>query len=107
NVVDIWGLHAVLRLPVIVVARRPPNLRAIESALCSRVRGGLRKWRLIERAGPMEPAGAVWIQRAGIDLPETRRLVTRLAIAANGAGPLGVGHFCAGALATGWSRGRV
>lgn len=107
NVVDIGALAAALGLPVIVVARRAPDLRAIERALRTRVPGGARKWRLIERAGPMEPCGAVWIQRAGIDAAAARALVTRLAQSGQVPEPLRVAHLFAGALVTGSSRGRV
>ena len=103
NVVDIFALG----LPVIVVARHAPDLRAIERALRTRVPGGARKWRLIERAGPMEPAGAVWIQRANIEAQPARGLVAKLAVCGNIPEPLRVAHLFAGALATGSSRGRV
>jgi endonuclease V-like protein UPF0215 family len=51
NVIDIHALSATLARPVLVIVRRRPNLAAIRSAL-GRVRGGARKWQLIERAGP-------------------------------------------------------
>jgi endonuclease V-like protein UPF0215 family len=64
NVVDIRGLSEALRVPVLVVTRRPPDLAAVRRALFSeepsrrpRVRGAARKWRLIEAAGPLEPLG--------------------------------------------------
>lgn len=66
NVVDIHRLHAATGLPVIVAARRAPDLAAMRRALLDKVPGGARKWRLIEAAGPMEPVGGIWIQRAGI-----------------------------------------
>lgn len=52
NVVDLPGLHDALAIPVIAVTRRCPNLEAIRRALLTHVRGGARKWRLIEQAGP-------------------------------------------------------
>src|SRR4051812_2564054 len=48
NVVDIHTLHETLEIPVIVVARKRPRLDAIRSALLTRVRGGARKWSLVE-----------------------------------------------------------
>jgi endonuclease V-like protein UPF0215 family len=69
NVVDIRGLHEAVHLPVLVVTRRPPDLEAIRRALLGRVPGGARKWKLIERAGPMEPMGGVYVQRAGLTAP--------------------------------------
>jgi len=90
-----------------VVARHAPDLRAIERALRTRVPGGARKWQLIERAGPMEPAGPVWIQRANIEAAPARALVAKLAVCGHIPEPLRVAHLFAGALATGSSRGRV
>ena len=68
NVIDIHGLHEALGLPVLVVARRAPDLPAIREALLTRVPGGAAKWQLVERAGVMEPLGAVFVQRAGLSL---------------------------------------
>ena len=74
NVVDIHALAAALARPVLVVARRPPRMALIRSAL-GRVPGGAAKWRLIEQAGPMEPVRGVLVQRAGLSLAEARDLL--------------------------------
>ncbi|MFN3333733.1 MAG: DUF99 family protein, partial [Caldilinea sp.] len=66
NVIDVPALHAALGVPVIVVARRQPDFAAIRRALLHHVRGGARKWALIERLGPMERCAGVYVQRAGI-----------------------------------------
>jgi len=65
NVVDIHGLSAALRIPVLVVTRRRPDMDAVKRALFSgapverpRVAGAARKWKLIESAGTMELLGA-------------------------------------------------
>ncbi|AUX41861.1 hypothetical protein SOCE26_032860 [Sorangium cellulosum] len=107
NVVDIAALRDALSLPVVVVARRLPNLEAIRDALLSRVRGGRRKWALIERAGAMEPAGGVYVQRAGISLEDTSALIARLSVHGNLPEPLRAAHLIAGGLTTGESRGRA
>jgi uncharacterized protein len=107
NVVDLAALHAALDLPVVVVARRLPDLPAIRDALMTRVRGGRRKWALIERAGPMEPIAGVHVQRAGISLEDTGALITRLAVHGRIPEPLRTAHLIAGGLTTGHSRGRA
>jgi hypothetical protein len=108
NVVDIHGLHAALGVPVLVVARREPNLRSIQDALLTRVPGGARKWALIQEAGPMEPVAGVWVQRAGgLTLDEAGALIERLAVNGTVPEPLRVAHLIAGAMATGQSRGRT
>src|SRR5262249_51423336 len=107
NVVDIQGLAEELGVPVLVVARRLPDLRAIEHALTTRVRGGKRKWSLIERAGPMEPVASVFVQRAGLSLEEAGRVVQALAVNGRIPEPLRVAHLIAGGVTTGVSRGRT
>jgi len=65
NVVDIHGLSAALRVPVLVVTRRRPDMEAVKRALFSGapaerppVAGAARKWKLIESAATMELLGA-------------------------------------------------
>jgi endonuclease V-like protein UPF0215 family len=99
--------HARLALPVLVVARRAPRLDPVRRALLGRVPGGRRKWRLVERLGPMEPAAGVFVQRAGLSLADADRVVRRLAVSGRIPEPLRTAHLVAGALATGQSRGRT
>jgi hypothetical protein len=107
NVVDLAELHGRLGIPVLVVARRAPRLDRIRAALLARVRGGRRKWRLIERLGPMEPVAGVWVQRAGIGLDAAERVIRRLAVHGHVPEPLRAAHLIAGGVARGQSRGRA
>lgn len=107
NVVDIHGLSRALGLPVVVVVRRRPDWEAVRAALLARVPGGARKWRLIERAGPVEAAGGVFLQRAGIGSREAAQLVMRTCINGGVPEPLRTAHLIAGGVTTGESRGRV
>ena len=95
NVVDVFALHEMTKLPLLVVAKRAPDFSAIESALKNRVRGGARKWRIIERLGPMEKLGGVHVQRVGIDRDEAERVIRRFAINGNMPEPLRVAHLVA------------
>jgi endonuclease V-like protein UPF0215 family len=107
NVVDLPELHRALGLPVVTVARRGPDLAAIQRALLTRVPGGRRKWRLIECGGPMESLAGVYVQRVGIGLDETCEVIERLALNSRLPEPLRVAHLIAGALACGESRHRA
>ena len=107
NVVDVAQLHERLGIAVLVVARRAPRLDRIREALLERVPGGRRKWRLIERLGPMEPAAGVFVQRAGLSLADAERVVRRLAVNGRVPEPLRTAHLIAGGLGTGHSRGRA
>lgn len=107
NVVDIHRLSEGLGRPVLVVARRAPDMAAIERALLTRVRGGAAKWRLVEKAGAMEPVGGVFVQRAGLDLAEAEMLLRDFTVQGNLPEPLRVAHLVAGGVTTGKSRGRA
>ncbi|MBI2403811.1 MAG: DUF99 family protein [Gemmatimonadetes bacterium] len=107
NVVDITGLHDVLRIPILVVVRRRPRLDRVRRALLARVPGGARKWELIARLGPPEPAAGVFVQRVGLSLEDAERVIRRLAVNGSVPEPLRTAHLIAGAIATGESRGRV
>jgi endonuclease V-like protein UPF0215 family len=107
NVVDLAAVHAALGVPVIAVARRQPDFAAIRRALLQRVPGGRRKWALIERLGPMERAGKVFVQRAGISLDSAQELITRLAVHSDLPEPLRTAHLIAGGIVTGESRHRA
>lgn len=107
NVVDVFDLHERLRLPVLVVSRKLPDLAAVRNALTTRVRDGGQKWALIERLGPPEPAGQVYIQRVGLTLEEATTVITRFTVHGHIPEPLRIAHLIAGALVNGQSRGRV
>lgn len=107
NVVDLPALHAALGVPVLVVMRRPPDFDAIRRALRDRVRGGARKWRLIEAAGPVEPVGSLFVQRAGIDLANAAALLDGLRLHSGVPEPLRVAHLIAGGVTRGESSGRA
>jgi endonuclease V-like protein UPF0215 family len=107
NVVDIHRLHAELGIPVMVVARRAPRMGLIREALLGRVPGGRRKWALVERAGPMEPAGGVFVQRAGLSLEAAGDIIRRFSVYGHLPEPLRVAHLIAGGVGTGQSRGRA
>jgi len=105
NVVDIHQLYRESGLPILVVARRIPDLGAIRSALLTRVPGGKQKWSLIERAGPMEPLEGVLVQRAGLELARAARFLRDTRVHGVLPEPLRVAHLIAGAIGRGQSRG--
>jgi len=106
NVVDLATLNRATGLPVLVVARREPDLARIRSALQRCVRGGFRKWQLIEAAGPMEPLAGVFVQRCGLSTDEAERLLTGLQLHGLMPEPLRVAHLIAGGVTAGESRHR-
>lgn len=107
NVVDAPGLSEALERPVLVVARRRPNLARIRRTLLESVPGGARKWRLIEQLGPMEPMRDVFVQRVGLSPAEARQLLAATTLHGNLPEALRLAHIIAGGVTTGRSRGRA
>jgi endonuclease V-like protein UPF0215 family len=99
NVVDIHGLAETLGMAVLVVVKRKPDIDAVQQALLERVRGGKRKWALIQKAGAMEPVESVWVQRAGIQMDEAAQVIRSLGVNGRMPEPLRVAHFVANVLA--------
>ncbi len=107
NVVDCHALHEALQLPVIVVARKRPDLPAIRRALLNHVPNGGHKWGLIEQAGPMVPVGRIFVQHFGISYVDTCDLIKRFAVNGLLPEPLRTAHLIAGGMTGGQSRQRV
>jgi endonuclease V-like protein UPF0215 family len=107
NVIDINALADAVGLPVVVVSRSKPNLDKIKTALLKNVPGGTKKWRLIEKAGPMEKVADVYVQRVGLDKERTAALIARFAINSVIPEPLRTAHLIAGGVTLGESRHRV
>ncbi|GMA14883.1 DUF99 family protein [Deinococcus metallilatus] len=105
NVVDAPALSALTGLPVLIVARRPPDVDRLRAALLTRVPGGARKWRLIEALGPMEPCRGVWVQRVGLSLPQAEAALATLTVTGRIPEPLRAAHLIAGGVTRGSSRG--
>jgi endonuclease V-like protein UPF0215 family len=95
NVVDIHELADALEMAVLVVVKRNPNIAAVQHALLQRVRGGRRKWALIQKAGTVEPLAGCWVQRAGIELADAADVIRTLAVHGRMPEPLRVAHLVA------------
>lgn len=107
NVVDVFELHERLGLPVLVVARKQPDMDKIRSVLRAHIAMGDRKWRIIERLGAMEPLNAVHVQRVGLTLEQAAAVMAQFAVHGHIPEPLRTAHLIAGALSCGHSRGSV
>lgn len=107
NVVDLHELHREIGVPVVAVMRSKPDFDRIRRALLEQVPGGARKWKLIEKAGSVEPAGRLFVQRAGITLAQTVPALASLCVTATIPEPLRTAHLIAGGVARGESRHRA
>ena len=106
NVVDVFSLHEQLDVPILVVSRKIPNMRAIKEALLN-IRGGRLKWSIIEKLGDMEPVNRVYVQRVGLTIRQATTVVNQFTATGHIPEPLRVAHLIAGAMVDGQSRGRV
>jgi endonuclease V-like protein UPF0215 family len=107
NVVDIHALAARIERPVMALCRRPPDRDAVRAALLERVPNGARKWAIVEAAGPPEPLGALYAQRAGLTRDEALALLRATTLHGHLPEPLRLAHLIAGGVETGRSRGRA
>lgn len=107
NVVDIEAVRRETGLPVLIISRRAPQLLNIKKTLLNHVPGGKRKWRIIERTGPMEAVSGMYVQRAGLSLLEAEGLIKRLAAHSRVPEPLRVAHLVAAGIVVGESRHSV
>jgi hypothetical protein len=105
NVVDAFALNRRLGLPVLVVARRKPDLGGIKQVLLTAIPNGEDKWRIIQRLGPMEPCEGLFIQRLEIAEGMAADVIRRMARHSRIPEPLRTAHLIAGAMACGQSRG--
>jgi len=107
NVVDIHSLADDLQRPVMVVSRKQPNFKAIEHALRTRVKGGLRKWALIDKAGRPEPLEGVYVQRAGLTVDEARYALQNTRLHGALPEPIRLAHVIGAGWVLGESHGRA
>lgn len=107
NVVDVFDMNDRLKLPVLVVARKKPDLAGIRSALAAHIGDGAKKWDIIERLGQMEALDSVFIQRVGLTRRQAASVLSRFTLYGNMPEPLRTAHMIAGALSHGQSRGSV
>ncbi len=107
NVVDVFELYERLALPVLVVARKLPDMEAVEKALRCGIKQGEQKWEVIENLGPMEKLGNIYIQRVGLSLEQAGSVLDRFCIHGNIPEPLRTAHLIATALVNGQSRGKA
>ncbi len=105
NIIDVFHLHNMLELPVMVVSRKSPDMDATHNALISQIPDGEEKWSIIEKLGEMEVVGKVYIQRVGLSIEEAGSVIERFAIHSHIPEPIRVAHLIAGAIVEGQSRG--
>ena len=105
NVADPFLISRELNLPVLIVARRQPDMAAIRKALLNHIPGGPEKWTVIQKLGPMEPVGKIYVQRVGLAIEQAADVIGRFSVHGNIPEPIRAAHLIAGAVSDGQSRG--
>jgi endonuclease V-like protein UPF0215 family len=106
NIVDIKKLNEKTGLPVIVVIREEPDMKAIRKSL-SRFDDSERRWSLIKKAGSirrfevrnkvLEGRKTIYYQKAGIDGYSSERIINLTAVNSVVPEPVRMAHIiCSG-----------
>lgn len=105
NVVDIQELYKRTKIPVIVVIRKYPNFKRIEETL--KKINKQRKYKLIQKAGPVEKVGKIYIQRKGITIKKAKEILKLTCTRSLIPEPIRVAHLIAGGIIKGESKGKA
>ena len=116
NIVDIRRLHEATGLPVIVIARKMPNLQNVQKAL-KNFKDYKKRWRLIEKAGEPKPCTLkprtlkggkkVYYQSVGLSDKKAEEIIALSSTRSFIPEPLRVAHLIATAIVKGESSGRA
>ena len=111
NIIDIHRLHEHTGLPVIVIARKMPNLQEVQKALKNFEDYKIR-WKLIEKAGEPKPCALkggkkVYYQSVGLSDKKAEEIIRLSSTRSFIPEPLRVAHLIATAIVKGESSGRA
>ena len=102
NIVDVEGLHAATRLPVIIVFRKQPDFEKIECALRS-FRDRKKRFALIGKAGPIRSFRSIFFQCVGCDEKTAKKILRKCAYHSNLPEPVRLAHLIASGVTLGQS----
>jgi len=105
NVIDIEELNKKTGIPVIVVIRKYPDFKKIEETL-KRIKKQ-RKYKLMQKAGPVEKIGKIYIQRKGITLKKAKEILRITCTRSLIPEPIRIAHLIAGGVVKGESGGKA
>jgi endonuclease V-like protein UPF0215 family len=105
NFIDIRKLNRLIRIPVIVITRKDPDLQNIKRILKKLKME--RKIKFIDEAGPPKKVGKIYVQIAGIDLEKAKGFIKLTATRSYIPEPLRLAHLIGAGLVKGESRGNA
>jgi len=105
NVIDIKELNRKTKIPVIVVIRKYPDFKKIEDIL-KKIKKQ-HKYKIIQKAGPVEKIGNIYIQIKGITIEKAKEILKLTCTRSLIPEPIRVAHLIAGGVVTGESKGQA
>ena len=110
NIVDIKKLHEKIKLPIIIINRKIPNLKKVEKALRN-FKDFKERWRSILNAGEIKECRIkdkkVYYQSIGLEDKEVMEIINLSSTRSFIPEPLRVAHIIATAVVKGESSGRA
>ncbi len=110
NIVDIEQVFAETKLPVIVVTRRLPDIKAVDKAVSRVPNPAAKKERLLKGGAfhrIIDARGAIVIQKTGLTLEDAKEILRLSTVRGLMPEPLRVAHLIASGITTGDSKGRA
>src|SRR3989338_11686312 len=105
NIIDIRELKKKTRLPVIVIIRKKPDIVKIKGILTRLNKKS--KIKLLEKAGPVIPAGKIYIQIAGLSIGKAKEILEIVCTRSHIPEAIRLAHIIASGIIYGESRGRA
>ncbi|MBW2976534.1 DUF99 family protein [Candidatus Woesearchaeota archaeon] len=105
NVIDVKRLSKKTGLPVIVIIRKRPNIKKIKETLIKIRKKG--KIKLIEKAGPVVPAGKIYVQLTGLEIEKAREILKIACTRSLIPEAIRMAHLIASGITEGESRGKA
>jgi len=105
NIIDVVELNKQTKIPVIVVIRKNPDIENIKKTLVKIKKK--EKIKLMEKAGKVIKIDNIFVQLAGINLSEAKKILKIVCTRSLIPEPLRLAHLIASGIVTGESKGRA
>ena len=102
NLVDVKKLYSAFSIPVIAVLRKKPRFEKIKTVL-KKFPDFEKRWKLIEKAGPVFKAEKIFFQCHGLKEKEASQLIKKFSFQSNLPEPVRMAHLIASGLTLGES----
>lgn len=103
NIVDVEKLHKKLKVPVVIVFRKKPNLKKINSAL-KVFRNSRKRISLIKKGGKIHSYNNIHFQCKGCKADVAKQLIKKTVVHSNMPEPARIAHIVASGVTSGESK---